>query len=81
VAAHPPPYWRILSATVREKAGRWPVPPRLEISGPWQPETRTGAVGVDAGIGTHLLVVMHPTAPWRRRCPTQALRGALADLR
>jgi putative transposase len=73
---------RILSATVREKAGRWSVSLRLEISAPWQPEPCTGTVGVDVGIGTHLLVVMHEDGTVAQKVPNpRALRGALAELR
>ena len=38
---------RLLSATIREKAGRWSVSLRLQITAPRQPAPRTSTVGVD----------------------------------
>ena len=61
---------RVMSATIREKAGRWSVSLRLEITAPSQPAPRTSTVGADAGIGNNLLIVMHRTAPSRRKSPT-----------
>ena len=73
---------RLLSATIREKAGRWAVSLRLEITAPRQPAPRTGTVGVDAGIGNHLLIVMHPDGTAAAKVPNpRALRTSLADLR
>jgi putative transposase len=73
---------RILSATVRERAGRWSVSLRLEITARRQPESRTGTVGADLGIGEHLLVVMRPDGTVAEKVPNpRALRGALAELR
>ena len=73
---------RVLSATVREKAGRWSVSLRLEIAAPWQPEPRAGTVGVDIGIGDYLLTVMRPEGTVAAKTPNpRALRGALAELR
>jgi putative transposase len=73
---------RVLSATVREKAGRWWLSLRLEITAPRQPEPRTSIVGVDVGIGNNLLIVMHPDGTVAQKIPNpRALRTALADLR
>jgi putative transposase len=73
---------RILAATVREKAGRWFVSFRLEISARRQPEPRMDTVGVDIGIGSNLLVVMHPdgSVAEKVRSP-RALKESLVDLR
>ena len=73
---------RLLAATIRERAGRWQVALRVEISAPWQPPPRNGTVGVDVGIGEHLLVVMRPdgTVAEKVRNP-RALRGSLAEVR
>ena len=85
-----PPVWRhirrgsarLLSATIREKAGRWYVSLRLEITAPRKPEPRTGTVGVDVGIGSNLLIVMHPDGTVAGEVPNpRALRSSLADLR
>ena len=51
---------RLLSATIREKAGRWVVSLRVEITAPRQPAPSTSTVGADVGIGNHLLIAMHP---------------------
>lgn len=73
---------RLLAATIRERAGRWSVSLRLEITAPHQPAPRPGTVGVDVGIGAHLLVVMRPDGTVAEKVPNpQALRSALADLR
>jgi putative transposase len=73
---------RLLSATVREKAGRWSVSLRLEITAPWQPAPRAGTVGVDVGIGNTLLIVMRPDGAVAQKVPNpRALRASLADLR
>jgi putative transposase len=73
---------RILSATVREKAGRWYVSLRLEIAVPHQPESRTDTVGVDVGIGNNLLIVMRPDGTVAEKVPNpKALRSSLTDLR
>ncbi|HEY0934216.1 MAG TPA: RNA-guided endonuclease TnpB family protein [Trebonia sp.] len=58
---------RLLSATVREKNGRWRVSLRLEIIPPRPPEARRDAVGVDAGIGQDLLVIMRSDGTVVRR--------------
>lgn len=73
---------RVLSATVREKGGRWSVSLRLEITKPWQPGLRADTVGVDLGIGNDLLVVMRPDGAVVRKVPNpRALRTSVADLR
>lgn len=73
---------RLLSATIREKAGHWSVSLKLEISAPWQPEPRTSTVGVDVGIGSNLLIVMHPDGTVADKVPNpRALRSSLAELR
>lgn len=73
---------RLLSATVREKAGRWSVSLRMEIAAPWQPGPRASTVGADVGIGRNLLVVMKPDGTMARKVPNhRALRASLADLR
>lgn len=73
---------RLLSATIREKAGHWSVSLRLEISGPWQPPPREATAGVDVGIGDHLLIVMAPDGSVVEKVPNpRALRTSLADLR
>jgi len=73
---------RLMSATVREKNGWWTVSLRLEISAPWQPETRADAVGVDVGIGKDLLIVMRPDGSVVRKVANpRALRASFADLR
>lgn len=73
---------RVISATVRERAGRWSVSLRLEIAAPWQPEPRTDTVGVDLGIGDNLLIVMRPDRTVAEKVPNpRALRSSLADLR
>jgi len=75
---------RLLAATIRERAGRWSVSLRLEIDAPRRPEPRPGTdvVGVDVGIGDHLLVVMRPDGTVAGKAPNpRALRAALADLR
>lgn len=73
---------RVLSATVRGKGGWWSVSLRLEITAPWQPAARADTVGVDAGIGNDLLVVMRPDGMMARKVPNpRALRASLADLR
>lgn len=84
------PFWRharrgtgrLLSATIREKAGHWSVSLRLEISAPWCPESRADTVGVDVGIGKDLLIVMRPDGTLAERVPNpRALRASLAGLR
>jgi putative transposase len=73
---------RLLSATIREKAGRWPVSLRLEITAPRQPAPRTSTVGVDVGIGNNLLIVMYPDGTVAEKVPNpRALRDSLADIR
>jgi putative transposase len=73
---------RLLSAAVREKGGRWSVSLRLEITTPWQPAERVDTVGVDAGIGRDLLIVMRPDGTVVRKVPnSKALRQSLIDLR
>jgi len=73
---------RLLSATVRKRAGRWSVSLRLEIAAPWQPEERAGTVGVDVGIGDCLLTIMRPDGTLAAKVPNpKALRASLADLR
>ena len=71
---------RIMAATIREKAGRWVVSLRVQITARYQPEPRPGIVGVDAGIGNNLLIVMCPDGA--RKVPNpRALRASLTDLR
>jgi putative transposase len=73
---------RVLSATVRERAGGWSVSLRLEITASWQPEPRTSTVGVDVGIGRDLLTVMYPDGTVAEKVPNpRALRASLAGLR
>ena len=73
---------RVLSATIREKAGRWSVSLRLEIGERWRPEPRSDTVGVDAGIGSNLLIVMRPDGTVAEKVPNPgALRASLAELR
>ncbi len=73
---------RLLSATISEHAGHWYVSLRLEITAPWRPAPRKGTVGVDLGIGDHLLIVMHPDGAIARKVPNpRALRAGLVDLR
>jgi len=73
---------RLLAATVRERGGRWSVSLRLEISAPWQPPLRADTVGIDVGIGNHLLTVMARDGQVIEKVPNpRALRHALADLR
>lgn len=73
---------RLLSATIREKAGRWPVSLRLEITAPRQPAPRTSTVGADVGIGNNLLIVMHPDGTVAEKVPNpKALRESLAGIR
>jgi len=73
---------RIMSATIREKAGRWVVSLRAEITARRQPEPGTGTVGVDVGIGDNLLIVMHPDGTVAEKVPNpRALRESLADIR
>jgi putative transposase len=73
---------RILAATVREKAGRWSVSLRLEITAPWRPQPRPDTVGVDVGVGRGLLVVMSSDGTAAHRVPNpRALRASLGDLR
>ena len=46
------------------------------------PEPRPGVVGVDAGIGNNLLIVMRPDGAIAEKVPNpRALRASLADLR
>jgi putative transposase len=55
---------RVMSATIREKAGHWYVSVRLETGRKQAPEPRTGTVGADVGIGPR---PAHRHAPrWRR---------------
>ena len=73
---------RLLSATIREKAGRWSVSLRLEITAPRQPAPRTSTVGADVGIGNNLLIVMHPDGTVAQKVPNpRALRDSLAEIR
>lgn len=73
---------RLLSATVREKGGHWSVSLRLEIIEPRQPEPRTDTVGVDAGIGRNLLVVMRPDGTLVNKAANpKALRSSVVDVR
>ncbi|MGA2831161.1 MAG: IS607 family element RNA-guided endonuclease TnpB [Streptosporangiaceae bacterium] len=73
---------RVLSATVGEKAGRWVVSLRLEITARRRPPPRASTVGVDVGIGNHLLIVMHPDGSVAEKVPNpKALRVSLAELR
>jgi putative transposase len=73
---------RVLSATVREKGGRWSVSLRLEIIEPQQPEPRVDTVGVDAGIGHHLLMIMRPDGTVVRKVSNpRALRSSITDIR
>jgi putative transposase len=73
---------RLLSATVRKRAGHWSVSLRLEIDAPRRPEPRTDTVGVDAGIGDHLMIVMRPDGTVVEKVPNpRALRASLAELR
>lgn len=73
---------RLLSATIREKAGHWSVSLRLEIDARQQPEPRCDTVGVDVGIGDHLLIIMRPDGTVAGKVPNpRALRAVLADLR
>jgi len=73
---------RVMSATIREKAGHWSVSLRLEISRKQAPGPRTGTVGIDVGIGKHLLIIMHPDGAVAEKVANpRALRASLADLR
>jgi putative transposase len=73
---------RLLSAAIREKAGRWSVSLCLEITAPWQPEPRDSTAGADVGIGRNLLTVMYPDGTVAAKVPNPgALRASLADLR
>jgi len=73
---------RIMAATIREKAGRWVVSLRVEITARYQPEPRPGIVGADAGIGNNLLIVMCPDGAIAEKVPNpRALRASLTDLR
>jgi putative transposase len=73
---------RVLSATIREKAGHWSVSLRLEIAARRQPEPRADTVGVDVGIGHNLLIVMRPNGTVTEKVPNpRALRASLAELR
>ena len=73
---------RLLSATVREKGGWWTVSLRLEIIPPRPPKARAGTVGVDAGIGQDLLVIMSSDGTVVRRVANpKALRSSIADVR
>ena len=73
---------RLLSATIREKAGRWVVSLRVEITAPRQPAPRTSTVGADVGIGNHLLIAMHPDGTVAEKVTNpRALRAALTDIR
>jgi putative transposase len=73
---------RLLCATIRERAGRWAVSLRLEITAPRQPAPRASTVGVDVGIGDTLLTVMRPDGTVAEKAPNpRALRASLADLR
>jgi putative transposase len=73
---------RVLSATVRERGGRWSVALRLEIVSPHEPAPRDDTVGIDFGIGSDLLVVMRPDGSVVRKVANpRALRGAVKDLR
>jgi putative transposase len=73
---------RVMTATVRNKAGRWLVSLQLEIDAPHRPEPRTGTVGADVGIGDHLLIVMAPDGQPVEKVPNpRALRSTLKDLR
>ncbi len=73
---------RILSATIREKNGRWYLSLRLEITAPWKPDARRDTVGADVGVGSHLLIVMRPDGTVVEKVHNpRALRSSLADLR
>ena len=73
---------RVLSGTIREKAGRWQVSLRLEITAPSRPGPRTSTVGADVGIGNNLLIVMHPDGTVAEKVPNpKALRASLTELR
>lgn len=73
---------RVMAATIREKAGRWSVSLRVEITAPRQPAPRTSTVGVDVGIGDNLLIVVHPDGTVAEKVPNpRALRASLADIR
>lgn len=73
---------RVMSATIREKAGRWFVSLRLEIKAKRAPEPRTAVAGADLGIGRHLLIVMRPDGTVAEKIPNpRALRASLTDLR
>ena len=73
---------RLLSATVREKADCWSVSLHLEIVAPSKPEAREDTVGVDAGIGNHLLIAMRVDGTLANMVPNpRALRSVLADQR
>jgi putative transposase len=73
---------RIMAATIGEKAGRWVVSLRVQITARYQPEPRPGIVGADAGIGNNLLIVMRPDGAVAEKVPNpRALRASLADLR
>ena len=55
---------------------------RLSSWAHWRPPPRTGTVGVDVGIGNHLLIVMHPDGSVAEKVPNpKALRACLAELR
>ncbi len=73
---------RIMAATIGEKSGRWVVSLRVQITARHQPEPGTGTVGVDAGIGNNLLIVMCPDGTVAEKVPNpRALRASLTDLR
>lgn len=58
------------------------MPLRLEIIEPRQAEQRADTVGIDAGIGKHLLVIMRQDGtPVRRVANPKALRSSIAEVR
>ena len=72
---------RVLSATIREKAGHWHVSLKLEIDRKRQPGPRAGVAGADLGIGRDLLIVMRPGGAVAGKVPNpRALRASLAGV-
>lgn len=72
---------RLLSATIREKAGHWSVSLSVEITPPRKPEPRTDTVGVDLGLGEHLLIVMRPDGAVAEKVPNpRALQSSLKEI-
>jgi len=60
---------RRLAASITEHAEHWYVSLRVEITAPRRPVPRAGVVGVDMGIGDHLLVVMRPDGAEEEKVP------------